>query len=318
MKLTFDYYSDINIEYINDLIKNNIDDYSNFLDRFQEPKFSVAQIGVSRQELLNWRKQGLIPQISQLDAAWTRVGYFTYTWIRMIAELRKLNVPIDIIKKFSQHILKVDEDEYYAILKETLSPASRSAFPLKVDDIEDFAEFVNKMPEQVKKYFKERFNNFSLIILGSIFSKTNCSIFIDQEGNFFLTDDKSKNDDYLQYYAEFLKRPFYALPLSTVLREFDENKKIKSSDVQALFQLTEREAKVLSLLRRDVVKDVRVRLNNKNGRAMFLVEVVEKKNIAIVQNKIERIFENGAFKDMKIAVQNGNLVLFEEATTIKI
>ncbi len=319
MDKTFESLNDVSFSYLNHLIENNPDDFNAIMDRFHEPRFSVAQIGISRQELLNWKKQGLIPQIASIGNVWVRVSYFTYAWIRMVAELRKLNVPITTIKKFADKILEVNEDEYYAILQESLSFTNRSILPLKIQDIEDYAAFVNTMPQQVKQFFRDRYNNFSLLVLGAIFNQINVTVFLDKDGDFCFSEyTNEKNQEYWAEYKQFVSRPFYALPLAIVLSEFEENEKVKQSDIQALFQLNEREVKILSLIRRDGIKEVRIRLNKTNGKAMFLVEVVEEKNIALTQSKIEKILKKGEFKDYRISTQDGNLVLFEETTKIKI
>jgi tRNA A-37 threonylcarbamoyl transferase component Bud32 len=101
------------------------------------------------------------------------------------------------------------------------------------------------------------------------------------------------------------------------LDEFYENPRIKETHIQDIFRLTEKEAKILELLRKKGVKEVRVRLGDK-GKGILMVEVVEEKNINSVKDKIRAILDKEKVQNIRISTFEGNLLLFEETTKMKL
>jgi hypothetical protein len=63
---------------------------------------------------------------------------------------------------------------------------------------------------------------------------------------------------------QFLNKPFISVPLHTLLDEFYTNPKIKIEDQRKIYNLTTQESKVLDLLRKENIKEIRIKLNNKD------------------------------------------------------
>ena len=122
MNKTFNYIDDISLQAIDQQLISNPDLLHKKYSRLFEPRFSVSQQGISRQELLTWKQKGLIPGETSSNGVWTRVNFFEFCWIRIIAELRKMGVPIGIIKKLSNQIFEPDTDAFMGILKTAIKP----------------------------------------------------------------------------------------------------------------------------------------------------------------------------------------------------
>ena len=118
-------------------------------------------------------------------------------------------------------------------------------------------------------------------------------------------------------FINFLNSPYISIPLHTILDEFYTNPKIKTNLKKSITSLTDQEYAVVELLRKDGIKEIRIRLNKKN-KGQILIEIVELKELEMMKDKVKKLLGNERFKSIKINIENGSLVLYEEITKIKL
>ncbi len=300
--------------------ENQSRDFFNFLDELYAPRFSVAQLNVKRQEMTYWKKEGII-NVKQSEGPgreWVRVNFFEYTWLRLVASLRKLNLPAKAILRLKAHLNEISDEQIIALLQSsfeqfnTLSPNSKLGNDFEKEIVQE------NYPTDFLDFFREKFPPFNILVLNLMTERRHINLLVDEEGNceYFIPDTfKEMASDHKL--LDFLNKPFISVPLHSLLDEFYTNPKIKIDDQRKIYNLTTQESKVLELLRKENIKEIRIKLNNKDS-GVILIEVVEEKNIGPVYDKVKQLLESGKFSNITLKQENGLLRLYEEVTKYKI
>ena len=300
--------------------ENQSRDFFNFLDELYAPRFSVAQLNVKRQEMTYWKREGIIDvkQSDSLVREWVRVNFFEYTWLRLVAALRKLNLPAKAILKLKSHLSVITDQEIKDLLNlsfeqfESISPKSQLRNDYEREIVQE------NYPSEFLEFFKEKFTPFNILVLNLMAERRHINLLVDEDGNceYFMPDTfKEMVED--EKLLSFLNKPFISVPLHSLLDEFYTNPKIKIDDQKKIYNLTTQESKVLELLRKENIKELRIKLNNKDC-GVILIEVVEEKNIGPVYDKVKQLLESGKFSNITLKQENGVLRLYEEVTKYKI
>lgn len=300
--------------------ENQSRDFFNFLDELYAPRFSVAQLNVKRQEMTYWKREGIIDvkQSDSLVREWVRVNFFEYTWLRLVAALRKLNLPAKAILKLKSHLSEISDQEIKELLNlsfekfESISPNSQLRSDYEREIVQE------NYPSEFLEFFKEKFTPFNILVLNLMAERRHINLLVDEDGNceYFMPDTfKEMVED--EKLLNFLNKPFISVPLHSLLDEFYTNPKIKIDDQKKIYNLTTQESKVLELLRKENIKELRIKLNNKDC-GVILIEVVEEKNIGPVYDKVKQLLESGKFSNITLKQENGVLRLYEEVTKYKI
>lgn len=300
--------------------ENQTRDFFNFLDELYAPRFSVAQLNVKRQEMTYWKKEGII-DVKQSDSVvreWVRVNFFEYTWLRLVAALRKLNLPAKAILKLKSHLSVITDQEIKDLLNlsfeqfESISPKSQLRNDYEREIVEE------NYPTEFLEFFKEKFTPFNILVLNLMAERRHINLLVDEDGNCeYFMPDTFKEMVEIEKLLNFLNKPFISVPLHSLLDEFYTNPKIKIDDQKKIYNLTTQESKVLELLRKENIKELRIKLNNKDC-GVILIEVVEEKNIGPVYDKVKQLLESGKFSNITLKQENGVLRLYEEVTKYKI
>lgn len=300
--------------------ENQSRDFFNFLDELYAPRFSVAQLNVKRQEMTYWKKEGII-SVKQSEGPgreWVRVNFFEYTWLRLVASLRKLNLPAKAILKLKAHLNEISDEQIIELLQSsfeqfnTLSPNSKLGNDYEKEIVQE------NYPTDFLDFFREKFPPFKILVLNLMTERRHINLLVDEEGNceYFIPDTfKEMVSDH--NLLDFLNKPFISVPLHSLLDEFYTNPKIKIDDQRKIYNLTTQESKVLELLRKENIKEIRIKLNNKDS-GVILIEVVEEKNVGPVYDKVKQLLESGKFSNITLKQENGVLRLYEEVTKYKI
>ena len=300
--------------------ENQSRDFFNFLDELYAPRFSVAQLNVKRQEMTYWKKEGIIDakQSEGPKREWVRVNFFEYTWLRLVASLRKLNLPAKAILKLKAHLNEITDKQIIELLQSsfeqfnTLSPNSKLGNDYEKEIVQE------NYPTDFLDFFREKFPPFNILVLNLMTERRHINLLVDEEGNceYFIPDTfKEMVSDH--NLLDFLNKPFISVPLHSLLDEFYTNPKIKIDDQRKIYNLTTQESKVLELLRKENIKEIRIKLNNKDS-GVILIEVVEEKNVGPVYDKVKQLLESGKFSNITLKQENGVLRLYEEVTKYKI
>ena len=101
------------------------------------------------------------------------------------------------------------------------------------------------------------------------------------------------------------------------LDEFYTVAKIIPTEQQEIFKLTKLETKVLGLLKKENIKEIRIRFNQQL-RGEIIIESVNYANPDMLIKNVHDILERGKYSTIKIVQEDGHIKIFEEAVREKI
>lgn len=292
-----------------------------FFEQLQAPRFSVSQMGISRQELLYWKKLGVLvlPEPESTEKrVWNKVNFYEYCWLQLVVKLREMNMPVEVIAKLRNTMFDDNDDFFKRLFQELNKFQLDNPAVQKVRKEYDLANLFEHMPPWFFNTFKKLFSPFNLIILRLMTDRTPMNILVKYDGDCILiNEDSFKKAELISLFFEFIQQPFVNIPLADLLDGFYSSDAIKSKDKKAIFNLTDRELKVLELLRTEGIKEIKIRLTE-NQRGQILIETLEQKSLPQLETRIASMLKKNEFQNIRLYAEKGHLLLFEETKKIRI
>ncbi len=302
------------------MAKNQPLDYFKLLDELFMPNFSIGQVGISRQEIQYWEAKGLIilQDSGGEKREWNKVSFFDFIWLKLVAELRGLGASIEtilLVRSFFYN--QLPDDVIDEIIKQFISNPVFDKLKEAVGE-EMVKEFYEDRYE-VKQTLSNELNLLIMVVLGLLDTNYPSYLIVhkDKEPDFMMMEPGLINEYDIE--EIFLKNSsYYVIYLNTLLEEFFQSPKVKDDDWQKLFKLSKAERKILELLRKESISELRVKFNLKQQKGVLMIEVVEKADVNEMQHKLNSILEKGKFKQIKIQTEGKNLVFVEQTTKHRI
>jgi DNA-binding transcriptional MerR regulator len=294
-------------------------EYFNLMERLFEERFSLRQIGIERQEMQYWRANGII-NITPSNAderVWTKVSFFDLCWLRMVDEMRKMGVSIEVIKQLKEYFYSVDEEVVNTIVEKMLQAPSYNLL-VKTLGEEVVKQIITDLPH-FSNMLKEHFTHLLLVTL--ILINTNYPVYLiivpGEKPDLLLLNESTKDEiDFSEY---FLKgRSFYTIYLNPITDGFFENQKVKEEDLQQMFKLSRKEKEIIKFLRKENVKELKIKFDPAKKKGIVMVELIEIKDLLTTQKNLQSLLEKGKFKQIKIQTEGTRLLFIEETTKIKL
>lgn len=307
----------LDLKWINKQITAGKLDWDGFVKRVHLPIFSVSQLGVSRQELFYWKKNKVLTSSDNSNQVWTRLSFFEYAWIKLVVELRKLNIPLDTIAALRANLMKLDGEDLDAVFELFINQNANPG--IEMPDKEEFIKFLKMNPGLIKEQLKNQFNEFIFLLIGVIVNRKTAYLLVKKNGDnsILLLPETFKDPDFYKQFQDFIEEPYVSIPLHKLLNDFLTDEKIKPASVQTIFGLSEKETKILELLKKEGIKELRIRFNKKM-KGELLIEVVEEKQVATLKSKVEKLLVKRKVQDIRLYAENGNLIFAEITNKIKL
>lgn len=273
-------------------------------------KFSMNDIGISSRLLFHWEKSGLL--LENYEAGkWKRFDLIEYTWLKIIMEMRRFELSLDIIRKAKECLVfdfTVNElhnkDDFYAVLSQISEPADAEKVKKILGNLE-----VRQLIEQSK------INYLEIVILYIILLKGNYSLLVNMEGECIVL--KHTNiDDFLDIgvFTEFLSGTFLSISISSILKDFMINNEL-TSPKRKLTLLTEAESFAIQTIRDENVTSVKVKKGENN--TVEMVEELRKEKVDKAARFMDIILTHG-YQTIEIKAQSGKIVHCENLIKHKI
>ncbi len=291
-----------------------------FFEELNAPRFSVSQMGISRQELLYWKKLGVLvlPEPESTEKrVWNKVNFYEYCWLQLVTKLRQLNMPLEVVAKLRNTLFDFSDDFLKQFFGE-LHKFQQSKPELQINKEYDINYLLQHTPPWLFTTFRKLYSPFNLIILRLMYNRTPMNILVKYDGDCILiNEDTFVRQGQIKLFFEFIQHPFVNIPLADLLDGFYSNESIKTKDIKAIFNLTEKELKVLELLRKEGIKEIKIRLTD-TQRGQILIETLEQKSLPALESKIASLLKKNEFQNIRFYAEKGNLLLFEETKKIKL
>ena len=294
-------------------------EFFSFLDGLFEERYSIRQVGIERQELQFWRNNNLVvlPESPSEKREWVKVSFFDLIWLKLIAEMRRLGIPFEIIKEVKKFFHSIDDDIIDLLYEQLLTnPIFHNLYEATGLNAQ---EEIRKNASNFKLLIHEKLNHFILLTLGILDNNSPTYLIIEPNKEPELISLNKAILDEIDFEKLFLRKSsFYTIYLNPLFDSYFQNEKISEEDYQRTFKLTKAERQIIQLLREEGVKEVRVRFNQQRKKGILTVEIVENVDLNTMKGKLNGILEKGKFKQVVIQTEGNNLVFIEQTTKLKI
>ena len=298
--------------------ENSMMGFVKFIDSLLEPIFSISALNLTRQELNQWKAEGLIKSNDSELREWVRVNFFDFIWLKMIDIMRQSKIPFTTIHKLKKEFFEIDDQELRYLLSNAYKQGKDEIPKGEVMNLIEKEVVSQDYPPAVMALFKRYFPPFNLFIFGLMIERSPISILVNADGQtVYLNPNQLAKTNVTEALVAFLSKPFIGVPMHTLLDEFYDNPKIKLAEQQQVCNLTKLETKVLGLLRNENIKEIRIRFNQQL-RGEIIIEHVNYVNPGMLLKNVQDILQRGKYSTIKIVQEDGHLKIFEEVIKEKV
>jgi uncharacterized protein YnzC (UPF0291/DUF896 family) len=298
--------------------ENSMMGFVKFIDSLLEPIFSISALNLTRQELNQWKAEGLIKSNDSELREWVRVNFFDFIWLKMIDIMRQSKIPFTTIHKLKKEFFEIDDQELRYLLSNAYKQGKDEIPKGEVMNLIEKEVVSQDYPPAVMALFKRYFPPFNLFIFGLMIERSPISILVNADGQtVYLNPNQLAKTNVTEALVAFLSKPFIGVPMHTLLDEFYDNPKIKLAEQQQVCNLTKLETKVLGLLRKENIKEIRIRFNQQL-RGEIIIEHVNYVNPGMLLKNVQDILQRGKYSTIKIVQEDGHLKIFEEVIKEKV
>ena len=298
--------------------ENSMMGFVKFIDSLLEPIFSISALNLTRQELNQWKAEGLIKSNDSELREWVRVNFFDFVWLKMVDIMRQFKIPFTTIHKLKKEFFEIDDQELRYLLSNAYKQGKDEIPKGEVMNLIEKEVVSQDYPPAVMALFKRYFPPFNLFIFGLMIERSPISILVNADGQtVYLNPNQLAKTNVTEALVAFLSKPFIGVPMHTLLDEFYDNPKIKLAEQQQVCNLTKLETKVLGLLRKENIKEIRIRFNQQL-RGEIIIEHVNYVNPGMLLKNVQDILQRGKYSTIKIVQEDGHLKIFEEVIKEKV
>jgi uncharacterized protein YnzC (UPF0291/DUF896 family) len=293
-------------------------EFVSFIDSLLEPIFSISALNLTRQELNQWKAEGLIKSNDSELREWVRVNFFDFIWLKMVDIMRQFKIPFTVIHKLKKEFFEIDDQDLKKLLSNAYEQGKEETPKGPVMDLLESEVVLRDYPPAVIALFKRYFPPFNLFIFGLMIERSSISILVNADGQtVYLNPNQLSETNVTETLVAFLSKPFIGVPMHALLDEFYDNPKIKLAEQQQVCNLTKLETKVLGLLRKENIKEIRIRFNQQL-RGEIIIEHVNYVNPGMLLKNVQDILQRGKYSTIKIVQEDGHLKIFEEVIKEKV
>ena len=298
--------------------ENSMMGFVKFIDSLLEPIFSISALNLTRQELNQLKAEGLIKSNDSELREWVRVNFFDFIWLKLVDIMRQFKIPFTTIHKLKKEFFEIDEQELKYLLSNAYEQGKEETPKGPVMDFLESEVVLRDYPPAVIALFKRYFPPFNLFIFGLMIERSPISVLVNADGQtVYLNPNQLAKTNMTEVLVAFLNKPFIGVPMHTLLDEFYDNPKIKLAEQQQVCNLTKLETKVLGLLRKENIKEIRIRFNQQL-RGQIIIEHVNYVNPGMLLKNVQDILQRGKYSTIKIVQEDGHLKIFEEVIKEKV
>jgi uncharacterized protein YnzC (UPF0291/DUF896 family) len=236
----------------------------------------------------------------------------------MVDIMRQFKIPFTVIHKLKKEFFEIDDQDLKKLLSNAYEQGKEETPKGPVMDFLESEVVLRDYPPAVIALFKRYFPPFNLFIFGLMIERSPISILVNADGQtVYLNPNQLSETNVTEALDAFLSKPFIGVPMHKLLDEFYDNPKIKLAEQQQVCNLTKLETKVLGLLRKENIKEIRIRFNQQL-RGEIIIEHVNYVNPGMLLKNVQDILQRGKYSTIKIVQEDGHLKIFEEVIKEKV
>lgn len=293
-------------------------EFVSFIDSLLEPNFSIAALELTRQELNLWKKEGLIKSNDTEIREWVRVNFFDFIWLKMVDLMRQSKISFTAINKIKKGFFEINDEDLKQLLSNSFNQERGEIPDSEVMTLVHKEVVAQDYPPAVIALFKRYFPPFNLFIFGLMIERNPINILVNSDGEVeYLNLMQLQQMDVNENLLTFLSKPYVGIPMHSLLDEFYENPKIKLAEQQQVCNLTKLESRILAILKKEGIKEIRIRYNQQL-KGVITIEQVRYLDSTILLKNLHKIIERGKYSTIKIVQEDGHIKIFEEVIKEKL
>lgn len=278
-----------------------------------EKEITTAQLGINYRKINNWNEEELFP-FKIPDGKWRSFSFLEACWVKCIAELRELGLPIKSIKVLKDKIAEVpdyreiyNDPEMVALLKKKMGDHEASQHIKMVTSVD---------PAEYDKLFAA--TSFGGILVSCIFGKSPVFLLVSADGEVLAVDEISlENEEFQVKYDEFKRTPHISIYLNAIVAEL----LLLPLKSQAKFYdriLSKEENDLIQILRaNEDAEQINIKLKiGKNERTIDLIELQKIEHID-PRTRLTEIFIKDGYEEISLITEKGVLKSVRRKRKIK-
>ena len=163
-----------------------------FLDDLAERNYTISKSGISldRQLLFTWKKNGLLPFRSKVDAnnkTWNRFSFAELCWVQVLKTLRKQGVGVERLKQIKETLFPEDFHQVAiaGLSHDLIGPKLSADFKEKGLPTDRDLQSVEIRQVTVDE---TQFSLFFCLLFSSMIMNTNVVMYVDEYANLGIID----------------------------------------------------------------------------------------------------------------------------------
>jgi DNA-binding transcriptional MerR regulator len=286
--------------------------FSELSKKILEKNYTTTQVGVSHRWITFWDERGLLPSVTK-KGKWRKFSFVEYVWLKMIIELRKYNISLDIIRRLKNSLFEPFSALEYIKSPDLLEKMLLSIAPdFRKEEVKQILADKEKIYQEIQQI---TFSPLYLLVLDAILLKSHIAILVNHEG-VFIPFKEFYFEDLLMVlgFKEFIRKSYVSISITEIVSDF-----IKETDSETLAGklaiLTEKEAEIIQLLRERKYKSLKVRFDD--NREISMVDVTKAETPDTETRLIDMIMKDG-YHEIVLKTEKGKLVTCENTRKIKL
>jgi DNA-binding transcriptional MerR regulator len=287
-----------------DLVRSHHDvlNYDSLSRVLREKRFSLANVGVTYRWISHWYKMGILIG-SYEDGKWKKFDLVEYVWLKMIIQMRKFNLSLEMIKRVKDNLVQEIPVSEVLGVDEVMDALMKLANENKRDEIRKALQD----KDVVARLQSQTLNLFETLIMDVVSFHDSFSIFISSSQVVPVKHSSLENIASFSSFNTIFTGSFISISISEIVRDYMLGD-LGIRHKQKLVLLTDGEEQVLKALREDNLKSVTVRYGS--NQEIDLLETTKIEKVDKRARLMDFIMANG-YQDITIKTQNGEIVYCE-------
>lgn len=274
-----------------------------------ERVYSVADTGISRQNINRFIKSGLISPHRTSENSHYKYNLLELVWLKIISELLSFNFPIDAIRILNSELNKsISEKSLYAFLSE--NPHLIDTMPVGEKEKNKFRKEIQS-GDWKKQNSREAFSQLHLLVAHSIVHREVVSIAVFINGVFTPLIDAMYRPENKKLLDKLKSQTYISVSISTLLRDLIGEQRYAAL-LPRIGMFSEKELKVMEQIQTGDYTSVTVRFKNKEIDSLELVKSED------VRRKVMDVIGENAYSEIRVKKHDGKILRVEHTAKIKV
>jgi DNA-binding transcriptional MerR regulator len=284
-------------------------------DKIIDRVFTVGNAKLSRRVLSHWAAEGLLPYDDGKEG-WTKFSFIEFCWIKVIQELRSIDISLKQIKELKNQLFKFD----LAIMIEMIDYArnQHAEFSEVEKGLAETKLNLLSMQQDTGKWNKLKnemqLSEFSIYLLHIILEGHNLCLVIQKGSHYntiilgdYLPEWKETNDEALK---GLLNESFLLINLRKIVYSVISADTGKFVPDYRIAFLNIRERKLLDFIRSGDYSEINIQLDD-SGK-LILLKLSKNKITNEILNKLITFLKKGNFKEVEFRTRENKILKYKE------